>query len=481
MHSASPWVLAITILLGSQVGLSVGICKPDFPDRQLKPMFVQPKSDRLELLPGNSASLICEVDRLVDPENPPTAGLLIWWCNSTYPICHQQAQSLSTFDPKFLSGVQSAAINASHLRSEFNLTNVVPSQADLYYCVAYTQDESSSKCPGSVVVDIVIKDESKPKIISHSSGISVSEGSPFNLTCTAEGYPTPMFTWTKDGEPILGGVDGVFKKDKANVSDKGTYQCRAVNKFESSEWSPDIRVKVNGKEADGLSKVKQALLITAVVVFAILLVIVIVRILKLRSNGHMTCFHFERTTIRGNNSKVIKADTVHVHSDRRGSRLSRGDSSHERQTFLHDVFIHNHSSDNQFAHMIRAKLQNQESHLKVGLWSEVERPDRSSSRNKLLRLRLLNCTRIVIVVSEAYLKHDYHALTSALAKSRAAPESLRSKIIIVRVLEESKLPKDLAKDVMASMEYNVDTDSCYFWPRFLKVAMPDQKEILYWV
>jgi hypothetical protein len=148
---------------------------------------------------------------------------------------------------------------------------------------------------------------------------------------------------------------------------------------------------------------------------------------------------------------------------------------------MHDVFIHNHSSDKQFALMISSKLTDRESHLKVGLWSDAERPERGSSRNKLLRLRLLNCSRIVLIVSEDYLKYDYPALLSALAKSRASPLSLRSKIIVVRLLEDSKIPKDMTRDILTTLEYNVDTDSCYFWPKFLKAAMPDQKEILYWV
>ncbi|XP_038049923.1 uncharacterized protein LOC119723380 isoform X2 [Patiria miniata] len=442
--------------------------------QQLKPTFIQPTSDRLELLPGDSSTLICEVHREVDPENPPRYGLLIWWCNSTRPECHEEEQSMNTRNPIFLHVDKSVAQNASDLRSEFSLTNVEASQADMYYCVAFSEDRDVSKCPGSVAVDIVIKDKSRVRLTDHTKLIDILEGNPFNLTCIADGYPSPTFKWKKDEKAINGGKEGTIRKLMAEESDAGIYKCQAQNKFETSAWSPDIKVEVDSTGPSGLSKVTLALLIAAAVVLAVLLVFIIIRLSKLRSQ--MTCFTIERISIRGDNN------VVHRHSEqRRGSRLSRADSSHERQTFLHDVFIHNHSSDSQFADMIRSKLQNQESHLKVGLWSEVERPDRSSTRNKLLRLRLLNSTRIVIVASEAYLKHDYHALTSALAKSRAKPESLRSKVIVVRVIEEPHIPKDLVKDVLASLEYNVDSDSCYFWPRFLKVAMPDQKELLYWV
>ncbi|XP_071798189.1 uncharacterized protein [Asterias amurensis] len=474
----SLWICGILIMLLCETDLCL-----ECPV-QLEPQFLQPTVARLELFPENSTELICEVQRdlsscNLDPGVEPRYGLQIWWCNSTDKSCYNSPlpEPLPP-SPPFLKMDQSELKNASSLTSTLRLDNMAESRLGRYYCVAHSEDQYTTATPGYAEVFIDIQDKSPVRITNYTKiPMDPINGSPLTLSCSVVGYPTPKVTWEKNSKPIPGHENSTYFVKNVTADDAGIYVCIAQNDFykvRSGEMTVKVKESYHGNDI-----AVTVVLICAAAICVVCLLVITWRFKKLWRNGQ--CCPTHNISIIGNNSTAIQANTVTVVHHQAPSP-HRTSMHQERRSFLHlhDIFIHNHSSDVHFAELIRSNLQERESHLNIGLWSEVERPDRSSSRNKLLRLRLLNCSRIVIITSENYLKHTYHSFTSAMAKSRVSSESIRRKMIIVRVLEEDKIPRSLCQDILASLDYNVETDSCYFWPKFMKVAIPDQSELLYW-
>ncbi|XP_041482742.1 uncharacterized protein LOC121429661 [Lytechinus variegatus] len=146
-----------------------------------------------------------------------------------------------------------------------------------------------------------------------------------------------------------------------------------------------------------------------------------------------------------------------------------------------DIFIHHHGTDLTLAEMMRSKLLDQESHLHVTLWSEIAGTGRESRPStKRLALSLVHSTTVVLLVSWKYLQHESQRFRLALSRIPRKVDSVRGKVVIVRRIEEDKVPHDLKTDIAHSLEYNVDTDSKFFWPRFNRAVIPQRDDMLYW-
>lgn len=82
-----------------------------------------------------------------------------------------------------------------------------------------------------------------PRLINESeSDIIFDPSQRLTLLCHADGNPTPIYTWTKDGQTISRSTSssnretrsidehpGALTLNEASVNDQGWYQCNATN------------------------------------------------------------------------------------------------------------------------------------------------------------------------------------------------------------------------------------------------------------
>lgn len=106
--------------------------------------------------------------------------------------------------------------------------------------------------------------EFAPEVIDHLMDMTGCEGRKVEFKCTIIGKPEPKITWYKDGDEIIptrrtrlsynDGVSSLFLSD-LNLSDAGSYSCKAVNKFGHISTSSDLdiqEVRHRRKKKEGL-------------------------------------------------------------------------------------------------------------------------------------------------------------------------------------------------------------------------------------
>uniref|UniRef100_A0A674BQZ6 Neurofascin n=1 Tax=Salmo trutta TaxID=8032 RepID=A0A674BQZ6_SALTR len=94
--------------------------------------------------------------------------------------------------------------------------------------------------------------EAAPTFLSpagRSSSQTVLQGEELLLECIAAGVPTPVITWTKDGEELdttnmkVKNYNKLLQIPKATLEDSGEYTCTATNKIGYLEHTITVRIK----------------------------------------------------------------------------------------------------------------------------------------------------------------------------------------------------------------------------------------------
>ena len=73
----------------------------------------------------------------------------------------------------------------------------------------------------------------------------MSEGYKLHLKCQAEGAPTPLLTWKKNGEIVQRRtIDTDFMRENASRDDEGVYECQASNSVGSDNYMVVVKITV---------------------------------------------------------------------------------------------------------------------------------------------------------------------------------------------------------------------------------------------
>ena len=71
------------------------------------------------------------------------------------------------------------------------------------------------------------------------------EGYELHLRCQAEGVPTPLLTWRRNGEIVQRRTyDTDFIRGNASRDDEGVYECQASNSVGSDSYIVVVKITV---------------------------------------------------------------------------------------------------------------------------------------------------------------------------------------------------------------------------------------------
>ena len=86
-----------------------------------------------------------------------------------------------------------------------------------------------------------------PKIkIRSPSKVTISVANTLFLKCKAEGVPTPLVIWRKDGKVLQSRAnDTNFVHENATKDDAGNYECIASNSAGSDSYRIEVFIKGN--------------------------------------------------------------------------------------------------------------------------------------------------------------------------------------------------------------------------------------------
>ncbi|XP_071949958.1 uncharacterized protein [Antedon mediterranea] len=151
----------------------------------------------------------------------------------------------------------------------------------------------------------------------------------------------------------------------------------------------------------------------------------------------------------------------------------------ERVSNCCDVFIlHcNNMEDKALAKELGDKFRTIESHLYI-----VQQSDYKALRSKprITQGAVSFCPRLIVILSNKYIQEDYSFLRKILTHDSNG--NIKKKLIIIRRVEKSKVPTELHEGVNQTVEYNVETDSKFFWynKSFFQRSIPPSSDILFY-
>lgn len=88
-----------------------------------------------------------------------------------------------------------------------------------------------------------------PTIANRSKDeVTVVEGNGLYLLCEAEGNPTPLVTWKKEGKLLQSSFNETnFIIHNARKTDAGIYECKASNSVGTVSYKVEVTVKQKGE------------------------------------------------------------------------------------------------------------------------------------------------------------------------------------------------------------------------------------------
>jgi len=78
--------------------------------------------------------------------------------------------------------------------------------------------------------------------------VTVVEGNVLYLQCEAEGYPSPLVTWKKQGKLLQSSFNETnFIIHDARNTDAGIYECKASNSVGTVSYKVEVTIKPKGE------------------------------------------------------------------------------------------------------------------------------------------------------------------------------------------------------------------------------------------
>ncbi|KAM7033975.1 hemicentin-2 [Acridotheres tristis] len=113
--------------------------------------------------------------------------------------------------------------------SQLSLVAVAPTDAGIYSCLVVNEVGEVSKA-----FHLVVMEPPRVESASHPTEISITVGTPLELTCVVTGVPMPTVTWDKDGRLLAGpslvlGNESTLHIESTEVADAGLYTCLATS------------------------------------------------------------------------------------------------------------------------------------------------------------------------------------------------------------------------------------------------------------
>ena len=89
----------------------------------------------------------------------------------------------------------------------------------------YINDQTNNK----TLFLVSVEESTRPNIKQPPASTVSALATSINLTCGAEGRPTPIYQWYKDGVLIPREVQSFLYITETNPEDRGNYLCKAIN------------------------------------------------------------------------------------------------------------------------------------------------------------------------------------------------------------------------------------------------------------
>ncbi|KAM8995979.1 hemicentin-2 isoform 2-T2 [Ara ararauna] len=110
-----------------------------------------------------------------------------------------------------------------------SLAAVGPTDAGVYSCLAANEVGEVSKA-----FHLLVMEPPRIKAASQPTEMSITVGTPLELTCVVTGVPMPTVTWEKDGRLLAGpwlvlGNESTLHVESTKVADAGLYTCLATS------------------------------------------------------------------------------------------------------------------------------------------------------------------------------------------------------------------------------------------------------------
>jgi hypothetical protein len=115
---------------------------------------------------------------------------------------------------------------------DLTLVGVSPLDAGSYRCAIQNSGGSVFTQAATLTVDLL-----PPSFPTQPASVTVTEGEPFSLQCTASGTAL-SFQWAKDDAPLAGANTAAYTVAAAQASDAASYTCTATNSGGSVTSAP---------------------------------------------------------------------------------------------------------------------------------------------------------------------------------------------------------------------------------------------------